>query len=425
MSKHFLFVMWEGGGTVAPELGVARALIERGHRVTVLADDTIQAEATEVGAGFVGYERAPNRRSRSIDDDVLQDWECDPADAASRTITRVMCGPALRVAQDVVALHEADSADCVVSCYYIFGGMIGAERAGVPCVALCPNIDFREAPGRPGFGPGVHPLPGPEGESRDQEMWAGFRDLFALGQPALDDARKSLGLPMLTHPWEELARVDRVILLTSRHFEYPYELPPNTLFAGPVLTDPSWNEQAEHVRGSGDRPFILVSLGSSFQDQIDIYRQIVAALGRLPVDAVVTLGNVFDPSEIEAPGNVKVVRSAPHAPLLEQASVTISHCGHGSAMKALAAGVPLLCVPLGRDQLETAARVVWHGAGLRLDRGATTGEIATALKRLLDEVVFRDNAQRLGQAIRDEVEQDIAVTELEKICGNDEISRCG
>ncbi len=54
MNNHFLFVMWEGGGTVAPELGVARALIERGHRVTVLADDSIRAEALSVGAAFTG-----------------------------------------------------------------------------------------------------------------------------------------------------------------------------------------------------------------------------------------------------------------------------------------------------------------------------------------------------------------------------------
>ncbi|MGW8370487.1 MAG: glycosyltransferase [Gammaproteobacteria bacterium] len=423
MSTHYLFVTWDGGGNVAPELGVARALVDRGHRVTVLADDTIRPEAIEVGAAFVAYERGPNNKSRAVDS--LRDWECDPVEAGTRSIKRIMCGSALGIAQDVVAVHEADPIDCVVSCYFLFGGMIGAERASLPCVVLCPNVDFREAPGRPGFGPGLHPLPGPEGEARDREMWAGFRALFELGQPALNDARKALGLPTLTHPWDELARVERVILLTSRHFEYPYELQPNTLFAGPVLADPSWNERAAPVRRSRDRSLILVSLGSSFQNQIESYRNIVAALGRLPVDAVVTLGNVFDPSELEAPRNVEVVRSAPHAPLLEQAAVMVSHCGHGSAMKALAAGVPLLCLPLGRDQLETAARVVWHGAGLRLDHGATTEEIGTALKQLLDDVEFRTNARRLGQAIRDEVEQNIAIMELEKIRGKDEIRRIG
>ncbi len=102
----------------------------------------------------------------------------------------------------------------------------------------------------------------------------------------------------------------------------------------------------------------------------------------------------------------------------------ICHCGHGSVMKALAAGVPLLCMPLGRDQLENAARVVWHGAGLRLDPGATIDEISTTLQRLLDEDQFRARARRLSQAIRSEVAQNIAVTELEKISRKNESSGC-
>jgi len=37
--------MWDGGGTVPPELGVARRLVARGHSVRVLADPVIEDEA--------------------------------------------------------------------------------------------------------------------------------------------------------------------------------------------------------------------------------------------------------------------------------------------------------------------------------------------------------------------------------------------
>lgn len=418
MSKHYLFVMFEGAGTVAPELGVARDLVSRGHRVTVLADDTIRTEATAIGAAFVGYRHAPNRRSRHVDHDVLRDWEAgDPAEVFGRLVDRVMCGPAAGVARDVLALHETDPVDCVVACACLFGAMIGAERAGIPRVALYPNLDFRESPGRPGFGPGLPPLEGAQGRARDAEIWAACRNLFAVGQPALDQARRELGLPVLTHPWDEYSRLDRVILLTSRHFEYPYELPPKTLFAGPILTDPSWNAGDEAPARNGRRPLVLVSLGSSFQDQLGIYRRIVAALGELPVDAVVTLGNVFAPSELDACDNVKIVPSASHGPLLERAAAMISHCGHGSVLKALAAGVPLLCMPIARDQPENAARVVWHGAGLRLASDASCEDIRHALARLLEEDHFRTNAERLSRAIRSEVAENLAVTELERVAG--------
>jgi UDP:flavonoid glycosyltransferase YjiC (YdhE family) len=35
-------------------------------------------------------------------------------------------------------------------------------------------------------------------------------------------------------------------------------------------------------------------------------------------------------------------------------------------IKALAAGVPLVCLPMGRDQEDTAARVTLSGSGVRL-----------------------------------------------------------
>src|SRR5262249_57931250 len=47
--KRFLLCMWEGGGTVPPELGLARKLIARGHAVDVLGDPTIEAEAKQIG----------------------------------------------------------------------------------------------------------------------------------------------------------------------------------------------------------------------------------------------------------------------------------------------------------------------------------------------------------------------------------------
>jgi UDP:flavonoid glycosyltransferase YjiC (YdhE family) len=52
MSRHYLFALWDGSGTVPPELSLARAVIERGHRVTVLADPTIEPEAMAAGADF-------------------------------------------------------------------------------------------------------------------------------------------------------------------------------------------------------------------------------------------------------------------------------------------------------------------------------------------------------------------------------------
>lgn len=416
MSKHFLFVMWEGGGTVAPELGVARKLMGRGHRVTVLGDDSLRPEIESSGATFAGYEHAPNRLTKAPEHDVLRDWEeSDPMEVIFRVIDRIMCGPALGVAKDVLAVHEKDAVDCVAGCAFRLGATMAAERAGIPGVVLFPNLDFRPADGRPGFGPGFHPMEGPEGEARDREVWAMNRALFGRGQPALDRARRELGLDPTTHLWDEYDRADRVLLLTSRHFEYPYPLPPNTVFAGPVLDDPLWADRDAAFLPGDSRPLVLVSLGSSFQNQLDQYRRIVEAFRGLPAAAVVTLGGVFDPAELAPPQNVRVVRSAPHGPLLERASVVVSHCGHGSVMKSLAAGVPMLCLPISREQPENAAHVEWLGAGLRLDAGASSDAIRSALVRILEEDSFREKARGLGSKLGEEIGEDVAIRELEQM----------
>jgi len=91
----------------------------------------------------------------------------------------------------------------------------------------------------------------------------------------------------------------------------------------------------------------------------------------------------------------------------------VTHAGHGTVIKALAAGVPVVALPLGRDQLDNAARVAHHGAGLRLKAKASSGRIAGAVKRVLEEPSFRANAERLAAAIAVETAEDRAAAELE------------
>jgi acetylornithine/succinyldiaminopimelate/putrescine aminotransferase len=68
-------------------------------------------------------------------------------------------------------------------------------------------------------------------------------------------------------------------------------------------------------------------------------------------------------------------------------------------IKSLGAGVPVLAMPMGRDQLDNAARVVHHGAGLRLGPRARPAKIAAAVRRLLVEPGFADGARRQAEAI--------------------------
>ncbi len=78
--------------------------------------------------------------------------------------------------------------------------------------------------------------------------------------------------------------------------------------------------------------------------------------------------------------------------------------GHGSVIRPLLHGVPLLVLPHGRDNADNAARVAEAGAGLVLPRRAGAWRIRRALRRLLEEPAFRQAATRLGRAIAAETD---------------------
>jgi UDP:flavonoid glycosyltransferase YjiC (YdhE family) len=84
-------------------------------------------------------------------------------------------------------------------------------------------------------------------------------------------------------------------------------------------------------------------------------------------------------------------------------------------MRSLAHGLPLVCLPMGRDQDDNAARVVAHGAGLRLKSSAKPQQIAKAVQQLLDRPAYRRHAQRMSRLIAEDVVEDRAVEELERI----------
>jgi hypothetical protein len=103
---------------------------------------------------------------------------------------------------------------------------------------------------------------------------------------------------------------------------------------------------------------VLVGLSSTVMRQEGLLQRAADALGQLPVRGLVTTGPAVDPAVISAPDNVTVTRWVRHADVLPHCSAVITHGGHGTVMKALIAGVPLIVVPLGRDQPDNAGRVV-------------------------------------------------------------------
>jgi MGT family glycosyltransferase len=224
--------------------------------------------------------------------------------------------------------------------------------------------------------------------------------------------RAERGLPPLEHLWDQVHRARRELVMTSRDFDFPARLPAGVRYVGPVLDDPAWAGRP-WAPPAGDGPMVLVTMSSGFQDQLGSLRRIVEAMGTLPVRAVVTTGPAVDPSSFDPPGNVTVLGAAPHRQVVEDAALVVTHGGHGTVMKALAAGVPMVVLHHGRDQADNAARVTARGAGVAVKRIARPATIVRAAQRVLTDRTYRAAARRLGRAVRRDADSGALLHELE------------
>ena len=82
---------------------------------------------------------------------------------------------------------------------------------------------------------------------------------------------------------------------------------------------------------------------------------------------------------------------------------------------ALAHGVPLICIPHGRDQGDNAARVVTAGAGLRVSRHAPVRRLRSTVHHALTDDSLRRAATRLAQSFERLDGATGAVRELEAL----------
>lgn len=279
-----------------------------------------------------------------------------------------------------------------------------------------PNVYVLPAVGMPPFGAGLRPARGRLGRARDRtvgRLSARLIDRYALRD--LNDIRAGHGLADIPTLWAQMQRARRQLVLTSAAFDFPATLPDNARYVGPILDDPVWADAAAWRKPAGAGPLVLVAMSSTFQNHVDCLQRVTDALAGLPVRGLVTTGPAVEPGSIRAAANVAVVATAPHRDILPQADLVVTHGGHGTVIKALAAGLPLVILHHGRDQADNAVRVTTRGAGVSVPRGASSARIARAVAEVLDDPRYRGAAEELGRAISRDVTGTALLDELESV----------
>ncbi len=409
-----LLVSWDGGGNLPPVLVLGQRLIAHGHEVRVLGNVSQEKAASRAGCEFVAFDHAPDCDSRRPETDLLKDWEVPAGPKLfARARERLLFGPAADYAADVLAEVDRAPVDVVAADFMLFGALAGAERADCAAVALFHTVYAPPRVGGPPFMSGFGLATGPAARAREAVFRSISSRLWNKGLPTLNAARVGVGLEPLSDVFEQFDRLDRVLVLGSGAFDFAAicgaSLPDNVRYVGPQV------ELADRVTERDDGlPLVLVSFSTTFQAQAPLLERVAEALGSLPVRALITTGPAVE-LDGPVPSNVRVERWTDHREVLPQASLVITHGGMGTVMTSLAHGVPLVCLPMGRDQPDVTARVTHTGAGVRVRAKASTGQIAATVRDALANPVLTVNARRLADHMASEIAGERAVAELESL----------
>jgi MGT family glycosyltransferase len=364
------FVIRDGGGTAPVELIVAARLRDRGHRITLYGPPEVHDHAHAAGFDLQVLEWPP----RPYDTEDLIPRMADAAEAWA-----VLLAPRVRDDVDLVV------ADCAV-----FGALIAAKAYDVPSAAVMPTVYVA-------------------GDIRARADHVRTSGSTALN--GINHARRAFRLPDVASITEQILDTDRLLLLTSRAFELPELQPPDhARYVGPQLPQP---HDTRYRLPEGDNPLVLISLSTTDQGQLDLLRRLLSAVAPLPVRALVTLGHAVDADQLDPPPNAVLERFVPHAAVLPHTSLVVTHAGHGTVMAAVDAGVPLVCVPMGRDQPAVAARVIRHGLGVQVEPSASVEELRAAMSQVLRDPRYHEAALTMAKSIEP---ANRVVEELESLC---------
>jgi MGT family glycosyltransferase len=375
-------------GHLYPIVPIMAALADRGHRASVCTLSGELGQLAPIGIEGIAIDPVVERNQ-------LEDWR---ERLPRRAILSVLSTLAERAGHDAPDLARAiarQDPDVLLVDINCLGAATVAEASGRPWAMYAPYLLPLPSRDAPPVGPGLPPLGGPLGAARDalvRRMVDGVYGRTAL--PTLNALRARHGLPVLDRFSDLFGRPPLLLALTAEGFEYPRsDWPTNVRLVGPINWAPPQPTPAWLAELSD--PLALVTCSTERQRD---GRLVGVALEALPAAGISVIATTaaHDPHAFDAPPGSRVVRFVPHEAVLERAVCVVCHGGMGIVQKALTAAVPVVVVPFGRDQHESARRVDVARAGVRLSpRRLTPERLADAVHTAIGR---RAGAQRVSRA---------------------------
>jgi UDP:flavonoid glycosyltransferase YjiC (YdhE family) len=303
----------------------------------------------------------------------------------------VASGPDLVSIQAPLTLHDLDHERDAIGRH--FAARLGHERAAAvlaiaqswnPDVIVRDEVDFGAAVAAEVIG-----LP----HAAVVVLAAGGFIVREVADGPLRALREAFGLP----PEDGMAMLHRHLTLTP--FPAAYRDP---AFPVPGNLVAYRTDGARRNDGRSAETVVFVTLGTIFNTESgDLMQRLVAGAAACSgVDRVVAAtGPHIAVEELGAqPDHVTVHGFVPQDEVLATCAAVVSHAGSGTVLGALSHGLPMVCLPMGADQLLNGARYEQLGLGLRLPPDTVRPEdVTAALTAVLSEDSYRDAARRMQE----------------------------
>ena len=351
------------GGHLGPGLRLAATLSGLGHRVIVWAPEARREQVLSLGCELIAHRPSA----------LTNPWRDAPELAMLQAKASTESLP------DLTEGLLAENVDLVVHDVQAPWGRVAADYLGLPRIVSNPLY--------PGWArPPVSALTTSETSQLSGPAAASFLEHAAERRSILGRWGIDLGDVVET----AASTGEWTVGYTTAAVLGPATPPADWCLAGPLMRRRTRGVQA-------GRPLVYAALGTSSVDAT-AFAVIIEALGELEVDALLSTGGRFAPEALgPLPANVVARSFVDSRAILDRAAVHITHGGCSSVHEALVAGVPMVCIPFGSDQLDWARRVVACGVGEIVD--CRPGPIREAINRLLASETVRHTTQTMAEQL--------------------------
>lgn len=291
------------------------------------------------------------------------------------------------------ALIEEFDPSVVVADILTVAAALAAEVHGRHWATLIPHVYPLSAPGFPPYSIGAR-LPRTALGRRFWQRWDPLLEGgLEQGRVQLNESRARVGLPPLGWFHGGISH-SLALVATFPQLEYPRAWDPWVRVCGPLM----WEQPFGDVSlPPGSDPLVLVAPSTAQDPSHQMLRAALEGLAGEPVRVLATTNRRDPPSPLPVPPNARLVDWVSYALTMPLCDAVLTHAGHGTLVRALSCGVPVVACPAAGDMNENASRVSWAGAGVALPRRFTTPRgVRLAVRKLFADPSYARRARELG-----------------------------